>query len=284
MPGSGVSVGKFYEFGGGNPFLRQGRMQDALLSPDTTGVTVAYDPASNTWGNAPSLNQARSFPGGTNVGDTLVAAGGYTGATTTNATETMTPGGPPPPPPPPTAAAGDWTPASPYPLNNVRYAFGQNGETMYVVGGVADGTRVPDTNKYDATTDTWSPLAPIPVASEAPAGAYLDGKLYVAEGDTGDSFNIYDIASNTWSTGAPRPGSGQLRRRSRRVQRKGVRRRRRTCDTRPEHHVRLRRRFQHLDDRYSGAAAVPPGRIPDRRAVPVRGRRLQLRPHPPTAR
>ena len=207
VPGSGVSAGKFYEFGGGNPFLRQGRMKDALLSPDTTGVTVAYDPAANTWSSAPSLNQARSFPGGTNVGDTLVAAGGYTGATTTNSTETMTPGGPPPPPPPP-PPPGDWTAASPYPLNNVRYAFGQNGETMYVVGGVADGTRVTDTNKYDATTDTWSPLAPIPVASEAPAGAYLDGKLYVIEGDTGDSFNIYDIASNTWSSGAPRPGFG----------------------------------------------------------------------------
>ena len=58
-------------------------MRAAFLSPDTTGATVSYDPATNTWGNEPSLNQARSFPGGTNVGDTLIAAGGYTGATTT---------------------------------------------------------------------------------------------------------------------------------------------------------------------------------------------------------
>ena len=45
VPGSGVSEGKFFEFGGGNPFLLQGRMRDAFMSPDTTGATVAYDPA-----------------------------------------------------------------------------------------------------------------------------------------------------------------------------------------------------------------------------------------------
>ena len=49
-------------------------------------------------------------------------------------------------------------------------------------------------------------LAPVPVTSEAPAAALLNGKIYLAEGDTGDSFNIYDIATNTWSSGPPRPG------------------------------------------------------------------------------
>ena len=34
----------------------------------------------------------------------------------------------------------------------------------------------------------------------------MNGKIYLAEGDTGDSFNIYDIATNTWSAGPPRPG------------------------------------------------------------------------------
>ena len=88
----------------------------------------------------------------------------------------------------------------------MRYAFGESGENLYVFGGVADGTRVPDVNRYNATTDTWTPLAPIPVASEAPAGALLNGKYYLVEGDTGDSFNIYDVASDTWSSGPPRPG------------------------------------------------------------------------------
>ena len=74
-----------------------------------------------------------------------------------------------------------------------------------MLGGVSDGTRIPDVNRYDATTNAWTPLAPIPVASEAPCGAHWNGKIYVAEGDTGNSFRIYDIASNSWTTGAARP-------------------------------------------------------------------------------
>ena len=35
-----------------------------------------------------------------------------------------------------------------------------------------------------------------------------NGKIYVAEGDTGSSWNIYDIATNAWSAGAARPGFG----------------------------------------------------------------------------
>src|SRR5438093_11050265 len=99
-----------------------------------------------------------------------------------------------------------WVPAAVYPRTITRYAFTQVGEDLYVLGGVSDGTRVPDVNKYNATTNTWTPLAPIPVASEAPTAAYLNGKMYLAEGDTGDSFQIYDVATNTWSTGIPRPG------------------------------------------------------------------------------
>src|SRR5207247_7081821 len=100
-----------------------------------------------------------------------------------------------------------WVAGAVYPRNIVRYAFAQVGENLYVLGGVSDGTRVPDVNKYNATTNTWTPLAPIPgMASEAPTAAYLNGKIYLAQGDTGDSFQIYDVASNTWSSGTPRPG------------------------------------------------------------------------------
>src|SRR5262249_39293231 len=113
-------------------------------------------------------------------------------------------GGPPPPPPPP--PPGQWDTAAPYPQSDVRYAFAQSGEDHYVIRGVSDGTRINAVNKYNATTDSWTPLAPIPVASEAPCGAMWNGKIYVAEGDTGSSFQIYDIATNTWSAGPPRPG------------------------------------------------------------------------------
>jgi len=79
VPGSGVENGLLAVFGGGNPFA---------FAPATTGATVLYDPGSDTWSAGPTLSVARSFPAGTNVGNTLVAAGGFTGASTTSATET----------------------------------------------------------------------------------------------------------------------------------------------------------------------------------------------------
>src|SRR5690349_1092123 len=99
-----------------------------------------------------------------------------------------------------------WAAGAVYPSTIVRYAYAQSGQDLYVLGGVSDGTRVSAANRYNATTNAWTPLAPVPVASEAPTAALLDGKIYLAEGDTGDSLNIYDIATNTWSSGAPRPG------------------------------------------------------------------------------
>ena len=79
VPGSGVENGLLAVFGGGNPFA---------FAPQTTGATVLYDPGSDTWTNGPTLTQIRSFPAGTAVGNTLVAAGGFTGASTTSSTET----------------------------------------------------------------------------------------------------------------------------------------------------------------------------------------------------
>ena len=49
----------------------------AAAVPDTAAVTFSYAP--DAWANEPSLNGPRSFVGGTNIGNTLVAVGGYTG-------------------------------------------------------------------------------------------------------------------------------------------------------------------------------------------------------------
>jgi hypothetical protein len=67
VPGSGVVNGQLWLFGGGTPFA---------FAPTTNG-SVFYDPASNTWSAGPLLNVARSFIGGTAIGTTLFAAGGF---------------------------------------------------------------------------------------------------------------------------------------------------------------------------------------------------------------
>jgi Kelch motif len=102
-------------------------------------------------------------------------------------------------------AVGNWNSATPYPTTIARYAYAQVGQTFYVIGGVSGGTKVQTVRRYSPATDTWTPLANIPVTSEAPAAAYYNGKIYVAEGDTGPSLQIYNIGTNAWTAGAPRP-------------------------------------------------------------------------------
>ena len=68
-------------------------MVQAAVDPDTTNALQVYDPATNTWTSGPTLNQQRSFPVGTGVGNTAIAVGGYTGVSTTTSVEVNVAGG-----------------------------------------------------------------------------------------------------------------------------------------------------------------------------------------------
>ncbi len=103
-----------------------------------------------------------------------------------------------------------WLESSPLPGGLVRYAHAQcedNGSTSYYVISGVDGTFSITANawRYDADTDTWNAIAPIPEAAEGPTGACVDGKIHVMGGDGTDRHYIYDVATDTWSTGAPVP-------------------------------------------------------------------------------
>jgi hypothetical protein len=108
----------------------------------------------------------------------------------------------------PFGASNPWTAATAYPTAIARYAFVQVGQDSYVISGVILGADVVSTvRRYNATTDVWTPLANIPIGSEAPVGAFLNGKIYVADGGNDSPIlRIYDIAANTWSAGPARPG------------------------------------------------------------------------------
>ena len=90
-----------------------------------------------------------------------------------------------------------------------RYAFAQVGEDLYVISGAGANGTVTTVKRYNATTNVWTTLTPIPVDSEAPAAAYSssDNKIYVVDGEgAAAAFRIYDIATNSWTIGAARPG------------------------------------------------------------------------------
>jgi len=102
-----------------------------------------------------------------------------------------------------------WNGASPVPGGVVRYAHAQcpgEKDSFYVISGVDGSFRVTaNTWRYDAQTDTWTPLAPLPAPQEGPIAVCDEGRIYVMGGGGTNQFYIYDIASDTWSAGPALP-------------------------------------------------------------------------------
>jgi hypothetical protein len=99
-----------------------------------------------------------------------------------------------------------WMAAAPYPQTISRYGFVRVGEDFYVISGFSGGAHTSAVTRYNAVTNVWTTLSNIPTPSQGLCAAYYDGKIYVADGTSGNGFQIYDIATNTWSAAPPRPG------------------------------------------------------------------------------
>src|SRR5262249_29469168 len=86
---------------------------------------------------------------------------------------------------------------------------------LYIAGGqTADAVPIvyDQVSRYNYTTNTWSNVAPLPVALGQGAMGAWNGKIYVAGGFIGgtsvtNALRIYDIATNTWTSGANMPTS-----------------------------------------------------------------------------
>src|SRR5438874_6930536 len=117
--------------------------------------------------------------------------------------------------PTPTCGPAAWQPGPAQ--SPARYALqaalGTDNMLYIAGGGSADNmTFYNQVSRYNNTTNTWSNVAPLPVAlSQGTMGAW-NGKIYVAGGYLGgtsvtNALRIYDIASNTWTSGANMPTS-----------------------------------------------------------------------------
>jgi hypothetical protein len=105
------------------------------------------------------------------------------------------------------ATPGPWVPAAAVPYPIARYGFAQQGETFYVVGGVSNGVVTSTLSRYDAATNLWTRLAPIPspTPGEAPSAALYNSRIYVAGGNGSTALKIYNTATNSWTSGANIP-------------------------------------------------------------------------------
>jgi len=105
-----------------------------------------------------------------------------------------------------------WTVVAPLPT--ARYGVGgaSDGVFYYAVGGSSITAMLPNVDRYDPVSNTWTARAPIPTAVQDAPVVFAGGKLYVFGGldsVTSTVFantQIFDIATNTWSAGAPMPG------------------------------------------------------------------------------
>jgi N-acetylneuraminic acid mutarotase len=195
------------------------------------GLSQIFDPATGsvTWG--PFLNLARSSLGLAAVGNAILAAGGFNGGNAggdfsldvtevsiipTVCAESVTPTTTPPPVTgTPTCVSGitqqPWAVASPMPTVSFLAGVAGDGTFVYAAGG-SDGTIHDQLARYNPATDSWTTLAPMPVAANGLALVYASAtnKLYAFGGTDVithalDLTHIYDIATDTWSSGAPMP-------------------------------------------------------------------------------
>jgi hypothetical protein len=99
-----------------------------------------------------------------------------------------------------------------YPILISENAMAQdpNSGWIYSVGGISNQAFTANSYVYKPTSDTWSPIADLPMALEKPVAAFIGGKLYVTAGwskaarkaNKTVKVYIYDPGSNTWVTGA----------------------------------------------------------------------------------
>lgn len=146
----------------------------------------AYDPAVDAWDDSePDLPMARDHGCGGGLGGALIVAGGRQGdiGSTTRSVLALTPG-------------GGWEVRAELPTGRGGTACGVVGERLIVVGGegnpdAASGV-FPQTEAYDADTDTWATLEPMRTPRHGMAAAGVGGVLYVPAGATTQSVGPVD--------------------------------------------------------------------------------------------
>lgn len=160
-----------------------------------------YDPLTNSWSNLALLPEGYSNIDAAYLNGRIYIPAGYNGTSFAGthyvyniSTNSWT-----------TALAAPWAATTITPV--LFYAVAANPEqNVYYVTGGYNGTAV--TNellRYNAASNTWTTLAPMPTARYGHEAVWLGGKLYVAGGGDSSfsplsSAAVYNPATNSWSS------------------------------------------------------------------------------------
>jgi len=189
-----VQNGKLYVLGG---------ITNAASLP--VAVVESYDPATDAWTSEAPLPTARTGLGAAVVDDTLYAVGGQTGSegdVFLATVEAFTPG-------------LGWRTKAPLPEPRSRFFIAAFNERLYVAGGRSVAGLETTLFSYNAASNSWSRLAPMPAGRYDGSGAqFVNGKLHIVGGWTSQpalphaDLMIYDPAADHWSA----PPAALLRR------------------------------------------------------------------------
>jgi hypothetical protein len=180
-----------------------GQRTDAGTTPGpVTAIVETYDPATNTWGTAPSMPTARMGLVAAVVNGKLYAIGGSIDGfgTGTGAVEEFDP------------LTQRWTTRTSMPTPRCFAGGAQVGGRILVAGGRTMGTdALSAAELYDPGTNTWSAAMPLPTARSELAAVESGGLVY-AIGGYGNlltrwvgTVEAYNPTLGTWTTRASMP-------------------------------------------------------------------------------
>jgi len=113
-----------------------------------------------------------------------------------------------------TPDSNTWSPIASLPAARYNFpAVFDHTNYIYIFGGYTDtvsGVEISGALRYSVSKNTWTALAPMPVATAGSAAAFgADGKIYVVGGVTGgvttSVVQVYDPAANSWTISTPLP-------------------------------------------------------------------------------
>lgn len=184
--GAAVLDGEIYVAGG-----------TGILGPIAT--FEVYDPKVDHWRPLPALPSGRQQFGMAAFDGRVVVTGGFEADAPSAESAEMWVYDP---------RASQWVLGSPMPGGRAGHALVAAENKLYVIGGM--GKNAERIFVYDLKSRSWS-VAPfrLPVPRAGLAAVWLNGRIYVAGGGTGQGaarLDILDVKSGAWRRGAALPG------------------------------------------------------------------------------
>ncbi|MGE3404784.1 MAG: kelch repeat-containing protein [Vicinamibacterales bacterium] len=164
-----------------------------------------YDSLTDTWSVGAPMQVGRIHAAAAVLDGKLYVTGGAGGcAADQNSVEVYDP------------TTGTWSFVAPMTVNRYGHGLAALDGRLYAVGGTPTSavsfSLVASAEVYDPVADTWTPIAPLPHEAAMMAIGAINGRLYVAGGETNAASGVpsadvfeYDPGTDTWAQKTPMP-------------------------------------------------------------------------------